>query len=124
MTDSSMELGMPRVTGRLRPNARVAQPSPEKPAADSVFIAAHPEGLRRVLNVLVASVALVAISPLMVLIALVVKCTSRGPIFYSQTRVGLDRRGRSAATRNLRRSNDLGGKPFRIYKFRTMCVNA
>jgi len=115
---------MPRVSSRPRPNAKLAQPSPETPPSDSVMIPSHPEGLRRVLNLLVASVALVAVSPLMVLIAVVVKCTSRGPIFYSQTRVGLDRRGRSAAARNLRRSNDLGGRPFRIYKFRTMCMNA
>jgi lipopolysaccharide/colanic/teichoic acid biosynthesis glycosyltransferase len=119
-----MELGIPRAGSRLRSQARVEHHFPAKPATDAVVIVSRHEGLRRGLNLLIASVALIAVSPLMLLIAAVVKCTSRGPIFYTQTRVGLDRRGRSAAARNLRRSNDLGGRPFRIYKFRTMCVNA
>jgi lipopolysaccharide/colanic/teichoic acid biosynthesis glycosyltransferase len=50
-------------------------------------------------------VLLVLASPLIVLSALVVKLTSRGPVFYSQTRLGLN------------------GKPFRIYKVRTMTHN-
>ncbi len=119
-----MELGIPRAGSRLRPLARVEHHFPAKPATDAVVIVSRHEGLRRGLNLLIASAALIAVSPLMLLIAAVVKCTSRGPVFYTQTRVGLDRRARSAAARNLRRSNDLGGRPFRIYKFRTMCVNA
>jgi len=124
LTESSMELGIPRVGSRLRPQTRVDQHFPAKPVTDAVVIVSSHEGLRRALNLSIATGALIAVSPLMLLIAVVVKCTSRGPIIYSQTRVGLDRRGRSAASRNLRRSNDLGGRPFRIYKFRTMCVNA
>src|SRR2546425_10267051 len=47
---------------------------------------------RRVLNFLVAAVGLVLAFPLMLLIAALIKLTSRGPVLFTQTRVGLDRR--------------------------------
>jgi lipopolysaccharide/colanic/teichoic acid biosynthesis glycosyltransferase len=50
---------------------------------------------------LAAVIALLA-APVLVVVAVLVKLTSRGPIIYSQTRLGRD------------------GRPFRIYKFRTM----
>ena len=81
----------------------------------------HPhsrEGARRVLNVTVAALGLVLAAPVLMLVALLVKLTSKGPIFYKQERVGLDLR--AAAGGNFRRKVDLGGKPFTIYKFRTM----
>jgi lipopolysaccharide/colanic/teichoic acid biosynthesis glycosyltransferase len=79
----------------------------------------------RVVNVVIASVALILTSPLMLLIALLVKLSSPGPIFYSQPRVGLDRRRPSGKTPMYdRRARDLGGVPFMIYKFRTMRVDA
>lgn len=80
----------------------------------------------RVLNFTLALGALIAVTPLMVIIAVIVKATSRGPVFYSQTRVGLDRRrGRPVAPEvQHRRQHDIGGLAFTIYKFRTMCVNA
>ena len=84
------------------------------------------EGLRRPLNVIAAVVALVLAFPLMVVIAVLVRLTSPGPVFYTQTRIGLNRRfrekGLSPAARL--RSCDLGGQPFVIYKFRTMRVDA
>src|SRR5688572_17163439 len=49
-----------------------------------------------------ALVILVLTAPLLLLAALLVKATSRGPVLYSQVRLGR------------------GGKPFRIYKIRTM----
>jgi lipopolysaccharide/colanic/teichoic acid biosynthesis glycosyltransferase len=49
-----------------------------------------------------AAVLLVLAAPAMVLVALLVKLTSRGPVIYSQTRLGHQ------------------GRPFRIHKFRTM----
>jgi lipopolysaccharide/colanic/teichoic acid biosynthesis glycosyltransferase len=52
-----------------------------------------------------AVLLLLAASPLILLAALLVKLTSRGPVFYSQIRLGLN------------------GKPFRIYKLRTMAHN-
>jgi len=49
---------------------------------------------------------LILFSPLLILIALLVKLSSRGPVFYSQTR------------------SSINGKPFKILKFRTMPVDA
>jgi lipopolysaccharide/colanic/teichoic acid biosynthesis glycosyltransferase len=43
-------------------------------------------------------------------------------VLFTQTRIGLDRRSLSRAAGNTRRELDLGGKPFTMYKFRTMRV--
>lgn len=56
------------------------------------------------LDLLLAAVGLVLISPLMLVIAIAVKLTSPGPVLFVQDRYGLD------------------GHRFRIYKFRTMTV--
>jgi lipopolysaccharide/colanic/teichoic acid biosynthesis glycosyltransferase len=61
---------------------------------------------KRCLDVLGALAGLVLLSPLLLLTALAIKLTSRGPIFFSQLRSGL------------------GGKPFTLHKFRTMCTDA
>jgi lipopolysaccharide/colanic/teichoic acid biosynthesis glycosyltransferase len=81
------------------------------------------EALSRAVNVTLAVLALVALSPVFLLIALAVKLTSRGPIFYSQVRVGLDRRF-DRADADERRVHDLGGRPFTMHKFRSMHANA
>lgn len=81
----------------------------------------HPhrrEGARRILNVAVAAIGLVLAAPVMLVIAALIKLTSRGPVFYKQERVGLDLRAKAGG--NFRRKQDLGGRPFTIYKFRTM----
>jgi lipopolysaccharide/colanic/teichoic acid biosynthesis glycosyltransferase len=75
---------------------------------------------RRLVNIAVAAIGLVLTSPLMLLIAALIKLTSRGPVFYTQARVGLDRRALTGAGGNTRRSMDVGGTPFTMYKFRTM----
>jgi lipopolysaccharide/colanic/teichoic acid biosynthesis glycosyltransferase len=100
-----------------------------RPSAEAVVVSeprARSETLSRVLNVTLAAMALAALSPLMAVIAALVKISSPGPIFYTQTRVGLDRRRRRPPSPDLayRRQEDLGGRVFTIYKFRTMYVNA
>lgn len=76
----------------------------------------------RVLNVIVAVIGLILALPLMILIAILVKLSSPGPIFFTQPRVGLDSRRTWPGDTNHRRKIDYGGKIFRIYKFRTMRV--
>ncbi len=61
---------------------------------------------KRAMDVVGSSLALLLLSPLMMLIALVIRIESKGPTFYAQTRVGLD------------------GKPFPCLKFRSMRVDA
>jgi lipopolysaccharide/colanic/teichoic acid biosynthesis glycosyltransferase len=57
---------------------------------------------KRILDLLVAVLALLLLAPLLVAVALAVKLDSPGPVFYRQERVGRH------------------GRPFRIHKFRTM----
>lgn len=61
---------------------------------------------KRIFDVLLALGLLILLSPLMLLVALAVKLTSRGPVLFKQTRAGLD------------------GKPFTMLKFRSMKVGA
>ena len=75
---------------------------------------------RRLLNVVVAAVGLVLALPLMLVLAALIKVTSRGPVLFRQTRIGLDRRALMHAGGNTRRHLDLGGQPFTLHKFRTM----
>ena len=83
------------------------------------------ELIDRAVNVTLASLGLVLAAPVMIVFAVLVKLTSPGPIFYSQARVGLNRRRafRSASAYD-RRTRDLGGRPFMILKLRTMQVGA
>src|SRR5690606_25041289 len=95
---------------RLEPRARRAR----RAQADS-------ERARRFLNILVASIGIIVTAPVMLLVALLIKLTSPGPVIYKQPRVGIDRRGnRGPGSDNYRRTRDHGGKLFTIYKFRTM----
>ncbi len=84
---------------------------------------AHPhdrEGARRLLNVVAAGVGLILAAPVMLVIAIAIKLTSPGPVFFRQVRIGLDLRTSNGG--NHRRRVDLGGRPFTLYKFRTMQV--
>lgn len=60
--------------------------------------------LKRCLDAAAASVLLAAVAPLMLFIALLIKRDSKGPVFFRQTRLGMDRR------------------EFKLLKFRTMRV--
>jgi lipopolysaccharide/colanic/teichoic acid biosynthesis glycosyltransferase len=81
------------------------------------------ERARRILNLAAAFVLLVLSTPVMIVIALAIRLTSSGPIFFVQQRVGIDRRNGGRPTGNCRRQTDAGGRPFKIYKFRTMHWN-
>src|SRR3954468_19767354 len=58
--------------------------------------------LKRTIDVVVAGVALVALFPLLLAIAVAVRLDSAGPAFFVQTRVGMN------------------GRRFKFFKFRTM----
>src|SRR2546427_7153775 len=81
------------------------------------------DGSRRALNVLIATLALVLALPLMVVIAVLIKLTSPGPVLFAQRRIGLDRRALGHAGGNSQRHSDNGGVAFTMYKFRTIRVN-
>lgn len=61
---------------------------------------------KRLMDVVFSLVGLLVLSPLMLLIAVLMKQSSPGPVLYAGTRIGRF------------------GKPFRLFKFRTMVVNA
>src|SRR2546428_8323351 len=71
---------------------------------------------RRLLNISVAAVGLVLALPLMLLIGLLIKLTSRGPVVFKQTRVGLDRRAPSRPGGETRRRPPPRGAPPTIDK--------
>src|SRR5205085_4192756 len=62
--------------------------------------------VKRVMDVALSLVALLLLSPLMLLVAALVKLTSPGPVFYRQERCGLN------------------GQPFKMLKFRSMRADA
>lgn len=61
--------------------------------------------MKRALDIIVSSLVLMLVCVPFVVIALIIKLTSEGPVFFKQTRIGR------------------GGRPFIIYKFRTMALN-
>lgn len=91
--------------------------------AEAIVARKRDEVLSRALNLTVASIALVLLAPVFLLVAMAIALTSRGPVLYSQVRVGMDRRWRYARAYN-RRTHDHGGKLFKMYKFRTMRADA
>ena len=93
-------------------NLKVARSYADELDGDS-HITAHsgsregwPSLVKRGLDLVVSLVLLIVLAPLMAAVALVIKLTSKGPVFFRQERVGLNKRR------------------FYIYKFRTMVPNA
>ena len=85
------------------------------------FSARWTRRLRRGLNVAAALGLIVLTAPVMILTAVAVGLTSKGPIIFRQPRVGVDRRRDDpTAPVDPRRAVDHGGRIFQIYKFRTM----
>lgn len=81
--------------------------------ADETFMHVAPPSLsrhqvvaKRIVDVTIGSLSLVALSPLLVVSALIVWAYDRGPIFYRQERVGLN------------------GERFKLFKLRSMVVDA
>lgn len=62
--------------------------------------------VKRVFDVVASALALIVLSPVFLVCAIIVKATSKGPVFYVQERIGK------------------GGKPFKMAKFRSMRVDA
>ena len=114
---------IPAVTGLESPLARPHYWDWSRAEAGS-GTSSSPEWIRRTINLTIALLALIILLPIMLLIGVLVRLTSRGPVLYTQTRVGLDRRLAPLASQNHRRERNLGGQPFTIYKFRTMRVDA
>ncbi len=62
--------------------------------------------VKRLCDIVLSVLALVVLSPVFLITAILVKCTSPGPIFYTQERIGYK------------------GKPFKMHKFRSMYTDA
>lgn len=73
---------------------------------DDVPIRGLAKAVKRTTDIVVSALALVLLSPLILVVAALVKLTSRGPVFYHQERMGLD------------------GRRFVIHKYRTMVCDA
>jgi exopolysaccharide biosynthesis polyprenyl glycosylphosphotransferase len=61
---------------------------------------------KRMFDIIIASLALIIISPFLVIIALIIRIDTPGPAIYSQIRIGKN------------------GKPFKFYKFRSMILGS
>ena len=62
--------------------------------------------LKRIADIVISIIALIILSPVFLITSIIVKCTSPGPVFYAQERIGYH------------------GRPFRMHKFRSMYVDA
>lgn len=90
--------------------------------------------LKRTMDIIGSIIGLIITLPLFLIVPLLIKLDSPGPVFYVQTRIGSDNRRRDRRTcqragsadrrsRDRRRSNYYG-RPFNVIKFRTMVQDA
>jgi lipopolysaccharide/colanic/teichoic acid biosynthesis glycosyltransferase len=89
---------------------------------------------KRVLDIIVSAIGLMILLPVFLLVIIAIKLDTRGPIIYAQERVGKNRRRHRAAIVPAgttlargpgdRRQADCYGRPFKIYKFRSMVADA
>jgi lipopolysaccharide/colanic/teichoic acid biosynthesis glycosyltransferase len=108
---SAQEFGIPvtLVVGGSKPEIGRNQSGSEKWTISlNSHAASQPpwRTLKRICDIVLSVFAIVLLLPLLVAVAVAIKCTSRGPVLFRQARVGI---GRSV---------------FKMYKFRTMVVNA
>ena len=75
-------------------------------AAPRLRLSGANKAVKRAFDVVVSSVALVLLAPFLLLIGLLIRLDSSGPVLFSQIRMGF------------------GDRPFRLYKFRTMTRDA
>lgn len=90
--------------------------------------------LIRMVDILGAIAGLMLTSPVFLLVPLLIKLDSRGPVFYKQLRTGINRRRSERRAARIgtgndrrcadRRTRDRSGKSFYIFKFRTMRTDA
>lgn len=102
------------------PHARWSEAPAAKPRGRAYAIA------RRGLDIVTSLMALGLFGLLLPFIALAIKMDSPGPVFYAQTRVGMNRRRRDqgAPESACRRKVIQPGRPFTIFKLRTMRSDA
>ena len=70
------------------------------------WLAGGANSLKRAIDIVASSILLLLISPVLLVIAILVKLEDRGPVFFAQTRVGQF------------------GQEFKMYKLRSMCLDA
>ena len=98
---------VPRVYDMLTGAARIGQL--DRPSLIRITEQAMTDAelcIKRAFDVVTAALGILILSPLLAVIALQVRCSSKGPVIYAQKRIGQY------------------GLPFRIYKFRTMIDHA
>jgi len=107
---------------RVSAQGRWVLPASTRTAPSKRRAVYDPNQVCRWLNVAVAVLGIILTAPVMLVVALLVRITSPGPVIFTQPRVGVDRRcGRgNASGGDSRRQSDRGGALFTIYKFRTM----
>ena len=102
----------------LRERQAVSERAMDEPVSPDAMRAPYYPAVKRCFDVTVASGLLVVLAPLMSLVAVLIKLDSRGPVLFSQERMGSRRR----TDRQGNISWDI--KPFRVLKFRSMVHNA